>query len=318
MGPVQTAIGWAILRVEAFAAADPERFETLEGQVRQIVRMRKAEALRVELDRRLREAHPLIVDQEQIDAVGRKRLQDARLMPEVPDPEAIVARVGEQTITAREYGRALMSGWKDIRNEQAAIAATPLVMDRLVRQKRMLAEALRRGYGDTRDAQRTLRARETQLVVALYLKDVVGSDITVEEDETKAYYEEHRSDYTKPPRVHLSQITVADEAEAERLAGLLREGADMAWLARQHSIDRFKDAGGARGWTVPARGVDPIQDTLFEAESGAVLGPMGFPGNYTVTRVDARGPGVLRVRTGQGAGPVGDLHGPVQGSSSTT
>jgi parvulin-like peptidyl-prolyl isomerase len=116
----------------------------------------------------------------------------------------------------------------------------------------------------------------------------VGKGITVEDEEAKAYYEEHRSDYTKPPRVHLSQITVADEAEAERLAGLLREGADMAWLARQHSIDRFKDAGGARGWTVPARGADPLQDALFEAEPGAVLGPMGFPGNYIVTRVDAR------------------------------
>jgi peptidyl-prolyl cis-trans isomerase C len=287
-GPIQTVVGWANIRVESFGDPDRERFDGLERQLRQLVRYRKADALRAALDERLQEAHPVTLDQAALDAIGHKRLQDGRLMPEVDDPDAVVARVGDRTVTAQQYGRALMSAWKGVRNEQAALAAKPIALNRLVRDERMLAEALRRGYGDTESVRRKLRAYETQLVVALYLREIVGAGIEVTDEEAKAAYEAHRTEFRKPPRVHVGQITVAAREEAERLAELLRQGADLAWLARQHSIDRFKDAGGDRGWMVPARGVDPEQDALFNAEVGDVVGPTGVPGNFVVLRVGAR------------------------------
>jgi parvulin-like peptidyl-prolyl isomerase len=69
---------------------------------------------------------------------------------------------------------------------------------------------------------------------------------------------------------------------------LLRQGAELAWLARQHSIDGFKDSGGDRGWLVVSRGADPVQEALFDAGVGDVIGPLGQEGNYFVLRVNAR------------------------------
>ena len=46
--------------------------------------------------------------------------------------------------------------------EEAARAARAIVLDRLVQQELLLAEALARGYGDTPEARRALRAAETQ------------------------------------------------------------------------------------------------------------------------------------------------------------
>jgi parvulin-like peptidyl-prolyl isomerase len=71
------------------------------------------------------------------------------------------------------------------------------------------------------------------------------------------------------------------------MAELLRQGTDLAWLARQHSIDGLKESGGDKGWIVPQRRFSALHDALFGAEPGAVLGPMGVPGNYTVVRVNA-------------------------------
>jgi parvulin-like peptidyl-prolyl isomerase len=152
----------------------------------------------------------------------------------------------------------------------------------------MLAEALRRGYGDTESVRRILHAHETQLLVPRFLDEVVGAGIEVTDEEIRAFYDENRAEFPRPPRVHLGQITVAEKEEADRLAGLLRQGTDLAWLARQHSIDRFAEAGGDRGWMVATRGVDPIQDAIYDARPGDVLGPMGAPGNFVVLRVDAR------------------------------
>jgi parvulin-like peptidyl-prolyl isomerase len=152
----------------------------------------------------------------------------------------------------------------------------------------MLAEALARGYGDTPEVARALYAYETQLLVPPFLDVAVAADLEISNEEMESYYEENKNQYRRPPRVRVGQISVATEEEAERLAGLLRQGADLAWLARQHSIDGFKDSGGDRGWMTPGRGGDPIDGALVEAQTGDVLGPEKLGENFLVVRVLAR------------------------------
>jgi parvulin-like peptidyl-prolyl isomerase len=74
--------------------------------------------------------------------------------------------------------------------------------------------------------------------------------------------------------------------EAERIARLLRQGTDLAWLARQHSTDRFKSAGGDRGWVAPRPGGP--DERLLETAVGDVLDPVGVSDNYVVLKVLAR------------------------------
>jgi peptidyl-prolyl cis-trans isomerase C len=287
-GPFRTRIGWSNIKVESFADPDPERFEALQASLRTLVRYRKSEALRDDLGSRLRQAHPVVIDEEAVAAIEAERLPDSRLMPKVEDPEAAVARVGERTISAEDYGKALRARWKGVRNDEAARAAKPLVLERLIRDQLMIAEALARGYGDTPEVDRVVNASETQLLIPRILNDVVAANIEVPREEMESYYEEHKNQFRRPPRVRIGQITVAERAEAERLAELLRQGADLAWLARQHSIDDFKDAGGDRGWATPKRSGDPIEEALFEAQAGDVLGPAAQGENFLVVRVISR------------------------------
>ncbi|MGB6991998.1 MAG: peptidyl-prolyl cis-trans isomerase, partial [Thermoanaerobaculia bacterium] len=287
-GPFRTRVGWSHLRVESFADPDPEQFETLKPSLRALVRYRKADSLKNDLGSRLRQAHPVTIEQQVVAAIVAERLPDSRLMPKVENPELVVARVGEREISAEEYGKALQARWKGVRNEEAAIAAKPLVLERLIRDELMAAEALARGYGNSPEVGRALSATETQLLIPRMLNEVVGAGIDVTQEEMESYYEEHRNQFHRPPRVRIGQITVANREEAERLAELLRQGADLAWLVRQHSIDDFKDVGGDRGWITPTRSGDPIEEALFEAHSGNVLGPAEIDGSFVVVRVMAR------------------------------
>ena len=274
-GPLPTRIGWSSIRVESFEDADPERFEGLKGSLWELVRYRKAEVLRADLGTRLRAAHPVVIDEEVADGIVAERLTDARLMPKVEDPEAVVARVGERTITAGDYGDALKRRWKGVRNEEAALAARPLVLERLIRNELMAGRGPRSGVRrHARRPKRALDAYETQLLVPRFLNEVVagrpGGHARRRWRPTTRGSKEH---FHRPPRVHLGQITVATEEEAERIAELLRQGTDLAWLARQHSTDGFKDAGGDRGWVTPKRSGDALEEALFEAQPGDVLGP---------------------------------------------
>ena len=287
-GPVVTRIGYSVVRVESFAAADPARLTELEPSLRTLVQLRKADALRADLGTRLRAAHEVVIDQAALAAIVPERLPDGRLMPKIEDPDAVVARVGARTVTARRLGQALGLRWGGVANEEAARAAETIVLDRLVQTELMTAEALARGYGDTPDARRVLHAAETQLVASRYQSEVVAGEVRVTPEETAAWYERHKESYHRPPRLRLRQVTVATEAEARRIAALVRQGTDVAWLARQHSTDGYKSAGGDRGWVTPKATGEALEAALFEAKAGDVLGPNPAAEGFTVVRVEAR------------------------------
>jgi parvulin-like peptidyl-prolyl isomerase len=286
-GPVRTDLGWSVIRLEAIEPADPERFSKLVSFLQATLRARKAAELRKNLAAGIRDRHSVTIDDDVLGSFRPERLPDARLVPRVEDPSAVVARVGEkQVVTAGEYSKALMERWANVRNEEAARAAAPKVLEDLITQRLLLAEALARGYADRPEIRRRIRAHERELLVPLYLEEVVAADIEVSREEMKAYFEQHRQKYRRPPRIRLGQITVATMEEAERVRALLRQGSDLAWLAREHSIDRFKESGGDRGWVEPRPGGP--NEKLLETSMGDVLEPFGVPGNYVVLKILAR------------------------------
>ena len=90
----------------------------------------------------------------------------------------------------------------------------------------------------------------------------------------RAFYEENKSQYRRPPRVQLGQITVTTEEEASGIARSLRSGSDLAWLAEQRSTDKFREKGGVQGWLDLRPGADSLTAALLEAQPGDVLDPI--------------------------------------------
>ena len=62
----------------------------------------------------------------------------------------------------------------------------------------------------------------------------------------------------------------------------------MTWIARQRSIDRFRDKGGDRGWVEAGRALEPFSAAELQiTEAGTMLGPKGWEENYVVMRIAA-------------------------------
>ena len=156
----------------------------------------------------------------------------------------------------------------------------------MIEDRLLLAAALAQGYDQRPEILAAARAYETSLLVPRYLEQMVAPGVEVGAEEMESYYLEHRRQFNRPPRIRLGQITVAEEPEAQEIAGLLRGGTELAWLARRHSIDRFRDQGGDRGWVDPRSSA--FDDRLLAASVGDVLDPVGVPGNYVVLTVTAR------------------------------
>ncbi len=301
IGPISTDIGWAVLRVEKFDKADPERFSKVESDLRDVVRFRRSEALEASLSVKLRKRFPVMVNQVAFEAVHPERLPDGRLVARSSDEKVPVARIGKRSISTQRLLEALTRRWMGVHNEVAAKAATPIILEGMIQNELLTSEALARGYGDTPRVNHRVSAYETELLAQRYLNEVVAPEVKITSEEIKAYYEQHKGQFLQTPRLHLGQVSVATKEEAEQVAELLRKGTDLAWLASQRSIDGYKERGGDRGWLTPEVGVDEFNRELMTAQPGQVLGPFGQKEQFTVYRVIAReerGPYPLKAISG--------------------
>lgn len=285
-GPVQTDLGWSVVRLENRRTADPERFTEIEPLVRSVVQQQKARERRTALAETLRAHFEVKINRDVVESIQPQRLADARLLPTEVDSGAIAVRIGDNlVITGEEYSRALLSRWKGVRSEDAARAAAPIVLDRLIEAKLVEAEALARGLDRSPETEQSVAAFENELLLERYLDEVLTPQVTVSPAEMKAYYDKNREGYHRPPRVRLGQITVGSEEEALNVADLLGQGTDLGWLAKQRSTDRFAQEGGDRGWYVPQPGLPDFNEELFDAPIGAVLAPFGDSENWIVLKV---------------------------------
>lgn len=88
------------------------------------------------------------------------------------------------------------------------------------------------------------QALEESLLMEKVVRQAVYSLVTVNDEDIAQYYQENRDDFDRPEQVRARQIVVADEAEGNRLLDELRQGADFAAVARQHSLSPDAEDGG--------------------------------------------------------------------------
>lgn len=102
-------------------------------------------------------------------------------------------------------------------------------------------------------------ARQKQQATQQFvLQREVFSKVAVEDNELRAYYEDHKDEYRLPSRFRLRELvlakgaTAADQAEARKtLEGIqaeLKAGKAFEDLAKLHSVSPSKSTGGDLGW----------------------------------------------------------------------
>ncbi len=92
-------------------------------------------------------------------------------------------------------------------------------------------------------------------------------------------------------QIRLRHILVAEEDEARQLIEQLKNGADFATLAAEHSLDEeSRMAGGALGWFPQGAGVVPIEveRMAFSLQPREVSGPIPTALGFHIIQVEER------------------------------
>jgi peptidyl-prolyl cis-trans isomerase C len=141
------------------------------------------------------------------------------------------------------------------------------------------------------------------MVVTKMLESAVGSEVGVSDQEIAAFYEQNQEQFREAESVKASHIMIraeqqADEAtrkqareRAESLLQQVRQGADFAALAKEHSQDPGSAAdGGDLGFFPRGQMVPAFDAAAFTLEPGQVSEVVETPFGFHIIKVAERRP----------------------------
>jgi peptidyl-prolyl cis-trans isomerase C len=208
--------------------------------------------------------------------------------PPQPGDQA-VASVNGAMIWASDVKREAVAQGLIGPGEPLDVASTPFhqVLDEVVDQKLLAAEAVRSGLDKEPAVQRRLAAARDRVLGDRVLEISVGK--AVNEDAVKGLYAEMLKNTTATEVIVLRQIVVPTLIEAQQVKVLLAGGTAFEAVAAEHSRDentRFQ------GGVLP-----PVTEDLLpagyaaaikDAKAGEVVGPFKTTAGYVVARLDER------------------------------
>jgi peptidyl-prolyl cis-trans isomerase C len=214
----------------------------------------------------------------------------------------VLVKIGDNTITVGEFADRLAEQSPYLRARYNSPERRREFLDNMVRFELLAAEAKREGYEDHPEVARSAKQVMIQQMMREEFEDTIQlSDIT--DEEIRAHYEEHRSEFQKPQQVRASHIVVKNRAAAQRvLTSVLANPTDVNFFRRTAeelnedpvTRDRFgdlrffarpEDASEEEG-EIP----DPVRVAAFSIEQiGGVHGELvESPAGFHIVKLTGR------------------------------
>jgi len=161
------------------------------------------------------------------------------------------------------------------------------VLDEVVDQRLLAAEAIKRKLDKEPAAQRRLAAARDRVLGDMLVESVVSD--AVNDNAVRGLYQEQLKLAKRSEEIHARQIVTATQADAENVRKLLATGAAFEQLALEKSIDpatRFN--GGDLGYFTIDVMPEAYDAALKGAKPGQVVGPFAVSGGFAILKVEDR------------------------------
>jgi peptidyl-prolyl cis-trans isomerase C len=184
-----------------------------------------------------------------------------------PDPNAVVARVGDVDVTEKDIAFAGEAFADELANVPDA-QRRGVTIDAVVNMRLLARAALDAGLDKTEDFATQLEFMRLQTLRNLYVSEVVSPGVT-EADMQEGYQTLVVGQHKPEEQVHARHILVETKETAEKIIQELKDGKAFEELAKQ-SKDPSGQSGGDLGFFGRGQMVKPFEDAAFALEVGGI------------------------------------------------
>lgn len=209
------------------------------------------------------------------------------------DSALVLARRGDHAVDTRQVMQRLIDLGAVNRPEIKTREDLRAVVDRVAVDETLRKRAWAMGLDkDPLVVEIVERRREGYLVERLFA-DSVSARVPTDLDTLEAYFEAHRDHFHQAATAQIWMLVTPGRAEGDSLLGVARGGADLAELARAHSI--HSESGLKGGGPLPVRqGDNPnvdVDEAIFATPAGEFGGPVQTQDGWVIFRVEEKSEG---------------------------
>jgi len=208
--------------------------------------------------------------------------------PPEPDDRA-VARVQDQTIWASDVKREAVAQGLVGEGEPLDVTSDLFrrLLDEVIDQKLLAAEAERRGLDNSALAQRRLEATRERILGDMLVETVVNGSIS--DKAVQTIYDEQVKLAQTSEEIRVRLILSRTKPEADAVVGILAQGAAFEAVAAESSIDdATRYSGGDLGYRTLDVMPEAYANALRGKPAGSTVGPFQTEGGWAVLRVEDR------------------------------
>jgi peptidyl-prolyl cis-trans isomerase C len=185
-----------------------------------------------------------------------------------PPSDPVVAKVDGQAIHLSDLKDAAQ-GLPETMRDMPPQTLYPMLLDQLIDGRVLVNEARKTGLDKDPGVQRQVVAAEDRALQTAVLSKKVGPSVT--DEAVHARYDKEIAGKPGEEEVHAKHILADSEAEAKKIIGQLKGGADFAALAKQYSKDPAgAQQGGDLGFFKKTDMVPEFADAAFSLQPGQV------------------------------------------------
>ncbi len=186
--------------------------------------------------------------------------------PEVTEtalpPETILASFNGQTITLGEFNQL----WEQVPEDYKLQLDKSMVLDQMISEILLIQEAKNKGLEEDKDVLEQIKKITEQILVQTLIEREILDKVKVSDGDAAKYYEENKDNFIVKEQVHLFNILVETEEEAQDILEQLKAGEDFSEIAIEKSTGPSAAQGGDLGYLSKGTIVPEIEDVVFALE----------------------------------------------------
>ena len=201
-------------------------------------------------------------------------------------PETILATFGDKTITLGEFNEL----WEQVPEDYKLQLDKSMVLDQMISEALLIQEAKVKNFEeDEKVAEQIKKSTEQILVQALIQKDILDK-VQVSDEEVEKYYETNKDNFTEKEQVHLFNILVKTEEEAQVILEQLKAGEDFGEIAKTKSTGPSAAQGGDMGFISKGSTIPEIDEAVFALNIGELTDIIKSDYGFHILKVTEKKP----------------------------
>lgn len=271
--------GWEFVRIERRVEAKTPELEAVRTEIERVLRGRVLRAREAALREELWARYEARIEP---CAAPVARATDSL-------PELCAAWTGGGLGAADVGAQVDRKGLAAMPQEVAAEALERHVRD-LATRELMALEGRARGWAALPEIADKVRFKHENLVEEKLYAEYVFRDLSVTDEEVKAYHESRPEEFVRAETFELAHIAVASGDAAAEVAKDLAAGAIFEDLAQARSLDKASAARGGYVGVFTAEQLTPPLDRVLQLEVGAVTEPFALGDGHHVVKLVRKHP----------------------------